>query len=308
MIEALEPYGDDELTFLVLTLDRDGRYSGHAWADSDQAYKALSAMSRNLMARLNRMIEARGGDRIGSRWISVVEAHRSGWPHINLVCVSKTLHRMVREGMAERQAAGLSDRECMLVQGELAAHMIGSGFGVQSTAEPIRDRGAVAGYLVKLAGELDQDGTPESRGRLGGEVVKVSQVPMNAPKNFRRLRSGRGFLPPRRKGTKTGAMRDHHGRVMGLVIPEAGDPAYAEKRARQAEVNRAIERIDEPAAAAAADAWERLWSRPHGSDVDTPDSCVRCESENLLESAPCPRTPARPGPTGPPTGPPKTGT
>ena len=206
MIEALEPYGDDELTFFVLTLDRDGRYSGHAWADTDHAYKALSRMQRALMKRLNRMIEAEGGDRIGSRWIAVVEAHRSGWPHINLVCVSKTLHRMVHGAVAERRAAGLSDRECMLVQGELAAHMIGTGFGIQSTAEPIRDRGVVAGYLVKLAGELDKDGTTESRGRLGGEVVKVSQVPMNAPKNFRRLRSGRGFLPPRRKGAKTGAI------------------------------------------------------------------------------------------------------
>jgi len=51
-----------------------------------------------------------------------------------------------------------------------------------------------------------------------------------------------------------------------------------------------------------------LWSRPDGSDVDTPVSHVRSEHEKVLVSTPCPRTPARPGPTGPPTGPPKTGT
>jgi hypothetical protein len=240
MLDALDPWPAEALSFWVLTLDRNGTFGGTPWQSSSDAYKELSALSRRLLKRLNRMIDRMCGDRIGSRWMSVIEAHRSGWPHANVVLVSRTLARIVEEAQRERLAAGCTDRESMLVTGEIAAHVVGAGWGPQSTAEPIRSRDAVAGYLVKLAGELDEDGTSESRGKLAGEVVKISQVPLSAPLNFRRLRSGRGFLPPRRKGTKTGCMVSHHGRAFGVGLPEAGDPDFQKKQKRRRDVSAAM--------------------------------------------------------------------
>ena len=67
-----------------------------------------------------------------------------------------------------------------------------SGWGwFIGTPEVARDLEAVAGYVAKL-----------SSGKaavLAGEITKPSQAPVNAPLHFRRLRSSRGFLPPRRK-------------------------------------------------------------------------------------------------------------
>jgi hypothetical protein len=65
-----------------------------------------------------------------------------------------------------------------------------AGWGRQSTAEAARDIESVIGYGVKLAGLHDAS---------VGELAKVTQCPMNAPERFRRLRSGKGFLPPRQK-------------------------------------------------------------------------------------------------------------
>ena len=66
--------------------------------------------------------------------------------------------------------------------------------GLESTAERARSGDSVASYIVKLAGE---------GGSTAGELAKLSQAPMTAPERFRRLRSGKRFLPPRR-GTKEG--------------------------------------------------------------------------------------------------------
>ncbi|HSQ03454.1 MAG TPA: hypothetical protein VLN59_05435, partial [Burkholderiales bacterium] len=54
--------------------------------------------------------------------------------------------------------------------------------------EAARSSEAIAGYVVKLAGQHDA---------AAGELAKITQAPLNAPERFRRLRSGKGFLPPR---------------------------------------------------------------------------------------------------------------
>lgn len=227
--DALSGEDPRSLCFLVLTLDRDGTYTGAAWADQWSAYRELSRMTRNLLAALRRRFPD-----IGSSWVGVVEAHRSGWPHFNLVVCSKRLARVLRRSFGERAQSGLAHRDCILLQGELLGCALATGWGPQSTGEAARNvqsaNGAIAGYMVKLA-----------RGRSGplaGEARKLSQVPDVAPDGFRRLRSGRRFLPPRRRAEGwTGALLQRRGDAVALV----GRRGRRTPKARKLEAKRALE-------------------------------------------------------------------
>jgi hypothetical protein len=209
--EALSTVDPAHVVFVVLTLDRDGWRTGDAWADAETAYRALSRMSRALLKRWGRML----GKPIGSRWVGTVEAHRSGWPHLNLVLVSAELAAVLGR---QANAADATDRQKALLRGELLSAALGAGWGPQSTAEVARSPEALAGYLVKLAGELD-----EAWGAMAGEVTKVTQVPLSAPKGTRRLRSGRKFLPPRRRNPLlTGALLLRSDTPHGASVREYG--------------------------------------------------------------------------------------
>jgi hypothetical protein len=141
-----------------------------------------------------------------------VEAHRSGWPHVNLLVWCPELAELLRAEHEERlndpeiaDAIALSRdawqrkepvpshvralaRRASLVGGALRALAVDAGWGPESTAEAARSSEAIAGYVVKLAGQHDAS---------VGELAKITQAPLNAPVRFRRLRSGKGFLPPR---------------------------------------------------------------------------------------------------------------
>lgn len=224
-----EPGAPSGWCFLVLTLDRDGYFSGKPWSDVNAAYAALGKMSRKTLERIGRTwgpehrIEERVSKKtgvvsvrkvriLGNRWASVVEAHRSGWPHVNLVfwCpeLAALLRRehsdrledpelanavaLARDAWKRREAVPGSIRElarsATLAGGRVGELLEASGWGRQSTAEAARDIEAVIGYGVKLAGLHDAS---------VGELAKVTQCPMNAPERFRRLRTGKGFFPPR---------------------------------------------------------------------------------------------------------------
>jgi hypothetical protein len=64
--------------------------------------------------------------------------------------------------------------------------IVRSHFGKISYCEAMKDGTRMAGYLTKLAKELT------------GAGVK-HQVPVNAPRHFRRIRASIGLLPPRYK-------------------------------------------------------------------------------------------------------------
>jgi len=215
--------------FLVLTLDRDGYFSGKPWFDVNAAYKSLGKMSRKALERIGRVwgpdlreevrVNKKTGETsvryvrtLGNRWFSVVEAHRSGWPHVNLVLWCPELAALLRAESADRledpdiaNALALAReawksreavpshvrelaRKATVAGGRVLDVLEASGWGRQSTAEAARDLEAVIGYGVKLAGLHDAS---------VGELAKVTQCPMNAPERFRRLRAGKGFLPPR---------------------------------------------------------------------------------------------------------------
>lgn len=182
-----DEYVADGWCWMVLTLDRDGYYSGRPWVSSTEAYRELSRMSRNFLARVRRAY----GGQPGSAWVAVVEAHRTGWPHVNVMFYSPELARELREEKEAYVATGSTERDATLLHGELRIAAENTGWGRQSIAEAVKDREALASYLVKLV----------------GEVAKVSQSPVNAPIKFRRLRSGRHFLPPRHRNPHiTGAL------------------------------------------------------------------------------------------------------
>lgn len=199
--EAMQGTKADGWCFLVLTLDRNGRHGGRKWRDAQEAYREISRLNRNLMSRIKRMQKRRGWTVTGNRWIAVVEAHRSGHPHLNLMLYCPELaaeleadrvSRLDKYETADRAGhlRGKPDRLARLIRGELKEHTRAAGWGLQSTAEQARDDAAIAGYVTKLAGEAD---------KVTGEVAKITQAPLNAPDRFRRLRAGKGFLPPRRK-------------------------------------------------------------------------------------------------------------
>jgi hypothetical protein len=96
--QAIASKKPDGWCFLVLTLDREGYFSGRAWPDVNAAYRQLGKMTRATLARIGRLwgnetaleCSGRSGElrtvrKLGNAWIAVVEAHRSGWPHVNLM-------------------------------------------------------------------------------------------------------------------------------------------------------------------------------------------------------------------------------
>lgn len=228
MRQAFTRHDARHVVFMVLTLDRDGTVTGEPWRDSAQAYRELSRITRNFLARLNRWCAKRWGCAPGSRWVATVEAHRSGWPHINIamVCPALAAHlrksyqrRWLKRGGSELEGIekARAHRDATLAQGELLAMCTGTGWGPQCTMEGARNADAVVGYLTKVAGDVGHEGRREgelSTNPTIGEVVKLTQLPLNAPGNrFKRLRSGKGFLPPRFKGNplRTGGLVEELG-------------------------------------------------------------------------------------------------
>jgi len=217
--EALRPAQRRDLVALTLTIDRNGYYQSQKYRSPDAAYRALSRNWRMLLKRLSRLAIREGFEPIGSRWVATVEAHRNGMPHIHAVIWAPGLARLVEREEKERKARGMNGRALQLVPDAWVEHLEACNWGRQSTAEIVRGKDALAGYLVKLA---------RSGEKAAGEVAKLTQLPVNAPLRFRRLRSGRRFLPPRKKSLDyTGALirrRERNGEPacepVHLVSPE----------------------------------------------------------------------------------------
>ena len=206
---AREQYAPDGWVFAVLTLDRLGTRGGQRWQSVREAYRALGSMSTRVLKRWRRLCERRGWSNFGSEWAIIVEAHRSGWPHANLMVYSPELAGELAGETAERELAGFSGRDRVVlahpweplgmgIRGELGRHVVACGWGIESTAERCHSSEALSGYLVKLSRKPDE---------TLGEIAKLTQLPLGAPFRFRRLRSGKGFLAKVRKNAEyTGAL------------------------------------------------------------------------------------------------------
>lgn len=147
------------------------------WSSRYEAFKELRDRWKALRKAISRHFGV-------NRYVSTVEVHRSGWPHLNVVLESPVMADAVG-----RKASGG-------VVPWLKRHALACGFGYMLSVERARSRRALAGYVVKLAGDVETAARPDEAGRLTGEVTKLSQVPERAPRHFRRLRSSIRFLPP----------------------------------------------------------------------------------------------------------------
>lgn len=204
--QACEPLDDRGWCFLTLTLQRDGEKK---WQDVDAIYRELSDRCGKFFKRLRRWMVKQGWYdveervspttgkvrrqkvcRLRNTWIGVVEAHRSGWPHMHFIVWSPELARFLKNQKAEREAGDWREADYNLLPEELSVAAQECGWGERSELEPARNVEALNSYLMKLAGEA---------GELQGELAKMTQLPTVAPNRFRRLRSGKGFLPPREK-------------------------------------------------------------------------------------------------------------
>lgn len=176
--------------FVVLTIDFRGTLTGKPWHDEQQAFRELSRMSRNFLARLRRYQKARGHQPTGNRWVSTVEVQGNGWPHLNLMIWAPDLaleldreqDRLRRRGIGETAPAVVTR-----LRGKLRTMATAVGWGPVGHASPAeRDPEALAGYLVKIGASME---------RKAGEIAKLCQAPRNARMKLRRLRAGKGFIP-----------------------------------------------------------------------------------------------------------------
>lgn len=192
--EAFSSFSPRDCVFAVLTLDP--REHRRGVSDLGGVYRDFGRRMQRLRQRWQAQAERDGLDWCGSRWVAIIEAHRSGIPHLNIVLHAPALAAHLREQYAAARLIGRSHREATLLAGEWRRHAIECGFGWSSTLESVcqgdetRSLDAIAGYIAKAAKRADQ---------VHGEIAKLSQLPTMAPRNFRRVRSGKGFLPPVRK-------------------------------------------------------------------------------------------------------------
>lgn len=143
---------------------------------------------------LRKRIEAEYGK---LRYIQTWEIQRNGTPHTNVLIHCPSFFYAVRY------------QERKLKRGWLLDQVLASGFGKEYWCEAMKSPSRMAGYLTKLARELT------------GAGVK-SQVPVTAPRHFRRLRASVRLLPPRHRNA------DIAGRLVKQPIPESPQPGLHE--------------------------------------------------------------------------------
>jgi hypothetical protein len=117
-------------------------------------------------AKFRKRITRKWGE---TRYITVTERHQNGQPHLNVVLVNPRLG-----------AACAGEGWKKVRSGWMRRTVTACGFGPITWLEPMRSLDGLAVYISKLA----------------GEIGKHSQVPIEAPAHFRRLRASRGMLPP----------------------------------------------------------------------------------------------------------------
>ena len=199
--KTLECVAVDDISFWVLTLDQRA-FTRPDETDAQSRYRAFRELNQRwskLRKRLNR--------RFGVvRFISTVEQHRSGWPHLNVIAVNSDI------GALCRGAQWLSSSRESRFNREIHSMVTGCGFGRMMTVEAARSKQALAQYIAKLSTEVELPAMRDQTGRLAAEVSKITQAPVHAPRHFRALRASVGFLvPPKKNDEYTGMMLDADG-------------------------------------------------------------------------------------------------
>lgn len=169
------------MLFLTLTFDP------ARWKDADSAWRHSRDCWKRLRDRLAyRYGLGRGRNRQAARvvYVQTWEQHKNGWPHVHALVYCESMAEDVRR----RGAFWKAGEQRMVHRWQkqvLQEDAVAAGFGWRCDVDfPRKDRGSVAGYLVKLASELTRSDS------------KSDQAPIAAPKGFRRLRATPHFLAP----------------------------------------------------------------------------------------------------------------
>lgn len=247
---ALARYDRQHIVYMVLTLDPSA-WTGEGWAgwagktperraDANLDANAITASYLALRDRWRQLAKAmrkRWGD---FQYVSTVESHRSGWPHLNVVVVCPAMAADIQEKHKNLQGWGRKSAGREAARLAFGNILQRTGFGYIAFAESAlakeedgEDR--LAAYISKLAGETGTPWDGQARGLIAtaddapvgasvhsiegqvvGEIAKLSQAPVRAPEHFRRLRSSKGFLPPVEKNEDlTGALFDEKNEPIG---------------------------------------------------------------------------------------------
>jgi hypothetical protein len=152
------------------------------------------------------------------QYIQTWEIHKSGWPHVNCLVSNRELFDQAVDNYRKL-------RRKFFIPANVEI-----GFGRRIWVEPMKNARHMGGYLTKLGLEL-----------VGGE--HKNQLPVNAPKHFRRIRASRGLLPKKHKDeSKTGqlfkcgydyvrATMERHGGFAEQLTSADGIPHFEEARA-----------------------------------------------------------------------------
>jgi len=162
-------------TYLVLT------YPPNIRAHNDQLFKWGVRHWSMLRHRIVREF-----DKI--KYIQTWEVHKSGKPHVNVMISNQAFYN-----------AALRNHRWAKKQW-LEPNLVATGWGSVSWLSPKDNLEQMAVYLTKLANELTG-------------VGPKMQVPINAPKHFRRIRASRNTLPKRLRNEKI------TGRLLQSPIP-----------------------------------------------------------------------------------------
>ncbi len=127
-------------------------------------------------------------DGLRGRYVAVVEQHRNGWPHLNVLFHWPWLANKTRCAPQRIVARRNGGEGRVLGSCKLLEQVVASGFGYQSHASIAIHRDKLASYLVAAAAGIE---------KTAAEVAKLAQIPVESPQGFRRLRAGRGFLEAR---------------------------------------------------------------------------------------------------------------
>lgn len=250
--EALARHERQHIAYAVLTLDPSA-WTGDGWEEwhgegkrprregATKDANAIQAAYRALVDRwtvLSKAIRRRWDD---FEYVATVECHRSGWPHLNVVFVCPSLAQEIELEARRLRLWGRKSKGREVARRVFGGMLESAGFGpiafleqaLPLEGEDKADR--LAAYIAKLAGDATGVWDGEKRGLCApaddapagvvvhsieghtvGEISKLSQAPIIAPAHFRRLRSSKGFLPPKRRDENmTGALYDEAGRELG---------------------------------------------------------------------------------------------
>lgn len=186
----------------VLTVNQKKWISGKA-SSYDNLWRPCQRLRQRLTRVLGEMVE----------YVSIVEQHLEGWPHVNYALTWRTLEEMDAENVADYLAK---------VERWLKDNAPECGIGYEVYCKPMASMKAIARYFTDKSlgqlgngpGEADPDNAAALK-RLTAEINKTGQLPLEAPLGFRRIRATHGLLPAIRKG---------NGEWSGCIYDPSKDP------------------------------------------------------------------------------------